>query len=676
MLARGIGVADMADALRSGRAPRAGGELAYHVLDIMHAIHDASREEPQVLPARFPNLLVNGAGGIAVGMATNIPPHNLGEVIDGCLAFIDNPAITGEELFRIIPGPDFPTAPIILGSYGAHQAYTTGRGSILMRARHTIERSRGDRESIVFTSIPYQVGKSGLVEKIAELAKDKKVEGISDIRDESSREGVRVVIDSGLSRVSRYEPDVGVTRLETVRVSRAAADQRRGRAGRIEPGVCYRLWDEPQTGSLELYTRPEILSADLSSFVLDLAQWGATDPGKLAFLDSPPGPALSEAKALLSELGAIDDAGRITEEGRRLRASGDAKFLKHVGQVILDGFVAQPQRARDFFVGFPFGDKCQDPFLLRGELFDAGQLRTVAEAAQPAHTEPGDGLARADVDFAEVAREPREGDGVPLRHVAEHEHRIREGLRLRHARARGVELAPHRGELGVGVVRRADEGGNGERSGQPFAVAILAPGRLVWHVDGRQLVLVLLRARRGRRLLGGDTRWERRRVRRDERGHDESCDDSSSGHRLRASTGSGATPSALESECPAVSSTTWPSRSRMIRRALAAMPGSWVTTRTVWPVRLSSASISMTALPVALSRLPVGSSATTSGGSLTTARAIATRACSPPESSEGSRCSLPSSPTRASAATARARFSRDERAAMASGSSTFSTAER
>ncbi len=133
-------------------------------------------------------------------------------------------------------------------------------------------------------------------------------------------EGVRVVIDSGLSRVPRYEPDVGLTRLETVRVSRAAADQRRGRAGRTEPGVCYRLWDEPQTGSLEPYTRPEILSADLSSFVLDLAQWGASDPGKLAFLDPPPEAALSEAKALLSELGAIDAQGRITEEGRKLRA--------------------------------------------------------------------------------------------------------------------------------------------------------------------------------------------------------------------------------------------------------------------------------------------------------------------------------------------------------------------
>ena len=133
-------------------------------------------------------------------------------------------------------------------------------------------------------------------------------------------EGVRVVIDSGLSRVPRYEPDVGITRLETVRVSRAAADQRRGRAGRVEPGVCYRLWDEPQTASLEAYTRLEILSADLSSFMLDLAQWGVSDPGKLAFLDPPPRAALAEAKTLLAELGAIDSDGRITEEGRKLRA--------------------------------------------------------------------------------------------------------------------------------------------------------------------------------------------------------------------------------------------------------------------------------------------------------------------------------------------------------------------
>ncbi|RDV04447.1 ATP-dependent helicase HrpB [Undibacter mobilis] len=133
-------------------------------------------------------------------------------------------------------------------------------------------------------------------------------------------EGVRVVIDSGLARVPRYEPDVGLTRLETVRVSRAAADQRRGRAGRTEPGVCYRLWDEPQTGSFDAYTRPEILSADLSSFVLDLAQWGASDAAGLAFLDAPPSAAMKEARTLLTELGALDPQGRITEEGRKLRA--------------------------------------------------------------------------------------------------------------------------------------------------------------------------------------------------------------------------------------------------------------------------------------------------------------------------------------------------------------------
>ncbi|HEV2816572.1 MAG TPA: DNA gyrase subunit A [Allosphingosinicella sp.] len=157
--------------------------------------YDASRDEPHVLPARFPNLLVNGAGGIAVGMATNIPPHNLGEVIAACKAYMDDPAITIDQLIEIIPGPDFPTAPIILGQHGARSAYQTGRGSILMRARHKIEEGRGDRRSIVLTSIPYQVGKNGLVEKIAEAAKDKRVEGISDIRDESNREGVRIVID-------------------------------------------------------------------------------------------------------------------------------------------------------------------------------------------------------------------------------------------------------------------------------------------------------------------------------------------------------------------------------------------------------------------------------------------------------------------------------------------------
>jgi ATP-dependent helicase HrpB len=133
-------------------------------------------------------------------------------------------------------------------------------------------------------------------------------------------EGVRIVVDSGMARVPRYEPDIGLTRLETVRASRAAVDQRRGRAGRTEPGVCYRLWDEPQTASLAAYTQPEILSADLSTLVLDLAQWGVADPSGLAFLDPPPAPALKEARSLLRELGALDTGGRITAEGESLRA--------------------------------------------------------------------------------------------------------------------------------------------------------------------------------------------------------------------------------------------------------------------------------------------------------------------------------------------------------------------
>jgi DNA gyrase subunit A len=157
--------------------------------------YDGSESEPTVLPARYPNLLVNGAGGIAVGMATNIPPHNLGEVINATLATIDNPEITLDDLMAIIPGPDFPTGATMLGQGGARNAYATGRGSIMMRSTYVIEEGRGDRQSIVLTSIPFQVGKSGLVEKIAEAARDKRIEGVADIRDESNREGVRVVIE-------------------------------------------------------------------------------------------------------------------------------------------------------------------------------------------------------------------------------------------------------------------------------------------------------------------------------------------------------------------------------------------------------------------------------------------------------------------------------------------------
>ncbi len=157
--------------------------------------YDDSREEPEVLPARIPNLLINGSTGIAVGMATNIPPHNLTEILDGLTMLIDNPEVSIDELIEVVKGPDFPTAGIIMGTSGIKQGYHTGRGSIRIRAKHEIIERKSGRNSIIITEIPYQVNKSRLVEKIAELVRDKKVEGIVDLRDESDRKGIRIVID-------------------------------------------------------------------------------------------------------------------------------------------------------------------------------------------------------------------------------------------------------------------------------------------------------------------------------------------------------------------------------------------------------------------------------------------------------------------------------------------------
>ena len=157
--------------------------------------YDGNEKEPVVLPARFPNLLVNGAGGIAVGMATNIPPHNLGEVIDACVALIGDPALSVDDLIKIVPGPDFPTGGVILGRAGIRSAYTQGRGSVVMRGKVGFETIRKEREAIVITEIPYQVNKASMVERIAELVREKKIDGVADLRDESDRDGYRVVIE-------------------------------------------------------------------------------------------------------------------------------------------------------------------------------------------------------------------------------------------------------------------------------------------------------------------------------------------------------------------------------------------------------------------------------------------------------------------------------------------------
>ena len=157
--------------------------------------YDGKESEPTVLPARYPNMLVNGAGGIAVGMATNIPPHNLGEVINATLALIDNPELTSSDLMEYVPAPDFPTGAVILGRSGAIKAYNEGRGSVIIRARTRVEEIRSGRYAIVIDEIPYQVNKASMIEKIAELSRDKKIEGISHVQDESDRVGVRVVVE-------------------------------------------------------------------------------------------------------------------------------------------------------------------------------------------------------------------------------------------------------------------------------------------------------------------------------------------------------------------------------------------------------------------------------------------------------------------------------------------------
>jgi DNA gyrase subunit A len=176
--------------------------------------YDGSESEPVVLPSRIPNLLVNGAGGIAVGMATNIPPHNLGEVVDACLAYVDNPEIGLDELLDIVPGPDFPTGGQIVGRTGARTALMTGRGSVIMRGIAEVQDIRKDREGIVITAIPYQVNKAALVERIAELVREKRIEGVADLRDESDRDGMRVVVEMKrdasaeviLNQLYRYTP--------------------------------------------------------------------------------------------------------------------------------------------------------------------------------------------------------------------------------------------------------------------------------------------------------------------------------------------------------------------------------------------------------------------------------------------------------------------------------------
>ena len=220
--------------------------------------YDGSLKEPSVLPAKFPNLLVNGSGGIAVGMATNIPPHNLGEVIDACVAHLDNPEISIDELMQIVPGPDFPTGALILGRAGIAAAYHKGRGSIIMRAKVHTEEIRKDREALIVTAIPYQVNKRVLIEKIAEQVREKRIEGISDIWDEIQSRGHahRHRAEARRDRRRGAEPALASFRPADVIRRQHAGDQRRPARAAQPQGLHRLLHRFPRGGRVAAHQAP------------------------------------------------------------------------------------------------------------------------------------------------------------------------------------------------------------------------------------------------------------------------------------------------------------------------------------------------------------------------------------------------------------------------------------
>jgi DNA gyrase subunit A len=303
--------------------------------------YDGSETEPTVLPARFPNLLVNGAGGIAVGMATNIPPHNLGEVVDAAIAVMENPAISFEELHQIVPGPDFPTGGIILGRSGVRSAQETGRGSVVMRGKVSIEEVRKDREAIIVHEIPYQVNKASMIEKIAELVRDKRIEGISDIRDESDRQGMRVVIEirkdavadvvlNQLYKFSQLQTSFGVNSVALT-------------GGRPEMMTLKDMLDAFVHFREEVVTRRTKFllgkARDRAHVLVGLAIAVANIDEVIALIRSAPDPATARAQLMEREWPAKDMAPLIrliADPRHQLREDGTYKLSEEQARAILD----------------------------------------------------------------------------------------------------------------------------------------------------------------------------------------------------------------------------------------------------------------------------------------------------------------------------------------------------
>ena len=302
------------------------------------ANYDESAHEPEVLPARIPNLLVNGAGGIAVGMATNVPPHNLGEIVDACLAVVDEPDISIDRLIEIVPGPDFPTGGIILGRSGIRAAYHLGRGSVVMRGRTHVEQIRKNREAIIVTEIPYQVNKARMIEKIADLVREKRIEGISDLRDESDRTGVRVVIELRrdamaeivLNQLFRYSP-----LQSTFGVNTLALD--RGRPQLMDLKALLRAFVEFREDVIRRRTVYELGKARERAHVLaGLAVAVANIDEMIALIRAAPDPVAARSRLVerpwpAEDMGPIiallDEPGRKVVDGRYSLSEAQARAI-------------------------------------------------------------------------------------------------------------------------------------------------------------------------------------------------------------------------------------------------------------------------------------------------------------------------------------------------------------
>ena len=302
------------------------------------ANYDESAHEPEVLPARIPNLLVNGAGGIAVGMATNVPPHNLGEIVDACLAVVDEPDISIDRLIEIVPGPDFPTGGIILGRSGIRAAYHLGRGSVVMRGRTHVEQIRKNREAIIVSEIPYQVNKARMIEKIADLVREKRIEGISDLRDESDRTGVRVVIELRrdamaeivLNQLFRYSP-----LQSTFGVNTLALD--RGRPQLMDLKALLRAFVEFREDVIRRRTVYELGKARERAHVLaGLAVAVANIDEMIALIRAAPDPAAARSRLVerpwpAQDMGPIiallDEPGRGVVDGRYSLSEAQARAI-------------------------------------------------------------------------------------------------------------------------------------------------------------------------------------------------------------------------------------------------------------------------------------------------------------------------------------------------------------